>query len=125
MKTVIACLAIATLSGMGLGSGGLLVTYLTLVETAPQLTAQGINLLFFLFASASSLLVHAGKRRMKLGAVAILALFGIAGSLWGGYVAARLPADLLGKLFGGMLTVTGILSLRRRPRSALRAKKQP
>ena len=54
MKIAIASFIIALLSGMGIGSGGLLVIYLTLLEKVPQLTAQGINLLFFIFASASS-----------------------------------------------------------------------
>ena len=46
--TVSAAFLIAILSGMGVGSAGLLVVYLTMVLGAPQLTAQGINLLFFL-----------------------------------------------------------------------------
>ena len=40
--------AVALLSGMGVGSAGLLVTYLALVLGMPQLQAQGLNLLFFL-----------------------------------------------------------------------------
>ena len=41
-------LLIATLSGLGVGSAGLLVAFLTLCEGMPQLEAQGQNLLFFL-----------------------------------------------------------------------------
>ena len=51
---ILATLLVATLSGMGLGSGGLMVIYLTLIRHVSQLPAQGFNLLFFLFASASS-----------------------------------------------------------------------
>ena len=40
---------IATLSGLGIGSGGLLVIYLTLLDGMPQLRAQGVNLVFFSF----------------------------------------------------------------------------
>ena len=36
---------IAVLSGMGVGSAGLLVAYLTAFADVPQITAQGINLL--------------------------------------------------------------------------------
>ena len=43
---------IAVLSGLGVGSGGLLVIYLTLVEKVPQLTAQGTNLIFFILIKA-------------------------------------------------------------------------
>lgn len=113
MKTVLVSLVIALLSGMGVGSGGLLVIYLSLAENVPQLTAQGINLLFFLFASSSSLLVHILKRKIYIGAIAVMSLFGIFGSVFGSLVAANLPSDLLRKLFGGMLVISGIISFRK------------
>lgn len=113
MKTVLVSLVIALLSGMGVGSGGLLVIYLSLAENVPQLTAQGINLLFFLFASSASLLVHILKRKIYIGAIAVMSLFGIFGSVFGSLVATNLPSDLLRKLFGGMLVISGILSFRK------------
>lgn len=114
MKIAIASLIIALLSGMGIGSGGLLVIYLTLLEKVPQLTAQGINLLFFIFASASSLLLHITKRRLYMGAILIMGSCGIIGSLLGSAVAANISAQLLGKIFGAMLVISGVLSLRQR-----------
>ena len=113
MKTVLVSLVIALLSGMGVGSGGLLVIYLSLAENVPQLTAQGINLLFFLFASSASLLVHILKRKIYIGAIVVMSLFGIFGSVFGSLVAANLPSDLLRKLFGGMLVISGIISFRK------------
>ena len=117
MRTVIAALAIALLSGMGVGSGGLLVIYLTLIEGIPQLSAQGANLLFFTFASAASLIVHAIKRKLFGGAVLIMGASGVVGSLAGSLIAPLLPAPLLGKIFGAMLVITGIFSLRRNRQS--------
>ena len=49
---------VAILSGLGVGSAGLLVVFLTAVLQVPQLTAQGMNLVFFLFSSGSALTVH-------------------------------------------------------------------
>lgn len=121
MKIVIAALIIALLSGMGVGSGGLLVTYLTLFEAAPQLTAQGLNLLFFLFASSSSLIVHGKKRKILLQVVLLMGAFGVAGSLLGSWIAPMLSGPILGKIFGAMLVLTGTLSLRR-PKSAKKCK---
>lgn len=118
MKTAIAALIIALLSGMGVGSGGLLVIYLTLIENVPQLTAQGINLLFFVFASSSSLLLHITKRKIYLGAVLIMGTCGILGSLIGSFIAANLSADTLGKIFGAMLVISGVLSLRQKSSKA-------
>lgn len=113
MKFFLIAFAIALLSGMGVGSGGLMVIYLTLFEDTPQLTAQGINLLFFLFASAASLLIHLARRKIYGGAVFVLSICGIAGALLGSAVAARVSPALLGKLFGASLVITGIYSLTR------------
>ena len=116
MKIAIASFIIALLSGMGVGSGGLLVIYLTLIEKVDQLTAQGINLLFFIFSAASSLLLHITRRKLYAGVILILGLCGVAGSLLGSTVAARLPAPVLRKIFGTMLVFCGILSLRQKPK---------
>ena len=118
MKIAIASLIIALLSGMGIGSGGLLVIYLTLFEKIPQLTAQGINLLFFIFASASSLLLHITRRKLYTGAVLIMGTCGIMGSLLGSAAAANLPSHILGKIFGAMLVISGVLSLRQKARKS-------
>ena len=118
MKIAIAAFAIALLSGMGVGSGGLLVIYLTFVEKADQLTAQGINLLFFIFSAAASLLLHITRRRLYGGVILILSVCGIIGSLLGSTVAAKLPSHILSKIFGVMLTVSGILSLRKKPQKS-------
>ena len=118
MKIAIAAFVIALLSGMGVGSGGLLVIYLTFVEKVEQLTAQGINLLFFVFSAASSLLLHITRRQLYAGVILILSICGIIGSLLGSTVAAKLPSHILSKIFGIMLTASGILSLRKKPPKA-------
>ena len=104
---------IAVLSGMGIGSGGFLVIYLSLAEQTPQLAAQGINLLFFLFSSGASLFLHAKKRKLFGGAIAVMTVMGMIGSPLGSLAASALPSELLKKLFGGMLIVSGMLSLRK------------
>lgn len=102
---------IAILSGLGVGSGGLLVIYLTLVEKVPQLTAQGTNLIFFILASLSSLLFTFTKRRIPFGAVVIMGVLGICGSLIGTHLTAVLQPDTIKKLFGFMLIGSGIYTL--------------
>ena len=74
---ILASLLIAVLSGMGVGSGGLLVTDLTLVHGTPQLSAQYLNLLFFIFASAASLCIHLTHRRIRPLPTLLLCLFGL------------------------------------------------
>jgi uncharacterized membrane protein YfcA len=113
MKSFIAVFVIASLSGLGVGSGGILVIYLTLIEGMPQLAAQGANLIFFILASLASLLFNLPKRRIPYGAVAIMATLGIAGSLGGTYLASVIPAAVLRKIFGAMLVGSGILALKK------------
>ena len=117
MFTAIVSFIIAALSGMGVGGGGLFVVFLALFSDLPQITVQGINLLFFLFSSGSSICVHLTKRRIFGTAVLIMALFGIAGSVCGSLLANVVSQSLLRKAFGIMLVISGILSLRGRTAS--------
>ena len=104
-------LLLALLSGMGIGTGGLLVLYLTLVGQYSQLQAQGINLLFYLFAAGASLLVHLSRRRIPALAVALMILAGVPGALLGAKVALSIPQELTARLFGVFLVVLGLRGL--------------
>lgn len=113
LTVVLISFLIAVLSGMGLGSGGLLVVFLTLLADVPQIRAQGINLLFFLFSSGASMLVHVQKRRLSFAVIALVSVAGLLGALPGSYAALLLPEKLVRTLFGSMLVLSGITSLLR------------
>ncbi len=102
---------IATLAGLGIGGGGLLVIYMTLVLGTPQLAAQGINLVFFVFSAAASLLVHYKKRNINVKLVTTLAIGGICGSVFGVYLSHTLEPSLIRKCFGVLLIISGMLTL--------------
>ena len=108
--TVAAAFLIAILSGMGVGSAGLLVVYLTVVLDVSQLTAQGINLLFFLFAASAALCVHILRRHIPFSRVILAALAGMLGALPGVWTAEILPLNLVRILFGLLLIFAGIRS---------------
>lgn len=112
--TAVISFIIAALSGMGVGGGGLFVVFLALFSDLPQITIQGINLLFFLFSSGSSICVHLTKRKIFGTAVLIMAGFGIIGSVCGTLLATVVEQSILRKIFGLMLVVSGILSLRQK-----------
>lgn len=114
---------IAVLSGLGVGSGGLLVIYLALFTDTPQLVAQGLNLLFFLFSSSASLTVSITRRTLYPMLIFLLALSGLLGAWLGSFLASRMNAMLLRKMFGVMLIVTGIVSLKRKPGSTTEKEK--
>lgn len=106
--TLLAAFLAAILSGLGVGSAGIFVLYLTLVAGFPQAEAQALNLLFFLLSAGASLLHHARERRIPLRVVLFLTVCAIPGALLGSYLVRVLDASLLRRLFGGMLVVTGL-----------------
>ena len=55
---VVISFVLAALSGLGVGGGGLFVIFLALFTDTPQLVAQGMNLLFFVFSASSSLIIR-------------------------------------------------------------------
>ena len=110
---VVAFLA-AVLSGLGVGSAGLFVLWLTFVEKLPQFAAQGTNLVFFLFSAGSALCVHTLQTRLLWRALPLLITFGLLGCLLGVRLAAFLPQALLRRLFGAFLIITGALGLFRK-----------
>lgn len=108
---IIATFIVATLAGMGIGSGGLMVLYLTLIRHTPQLTAQGFNLLFFLFASASSMIVHLLRRHIFWLAVLIMILAGLPAAYLGTRCALWLPDGWITRVFGIFLVIVGLIGV--------------
>lgn len=107
---------VAVLSGLGVGGGGLFVLYLAMFTDTPQLLAQGMNLLFFLFSASSSVCVHLTKRTLYPLLILLLAISGLGGAFLGTLLAEHLPAALLRKIFGVMLIITGVITLKKRPK---------
>lgn len=121
---MIAALFMGALSGMGIGGGGLLVIYLTLVRGTGQIEAQGLNLYFFLFASAAALFVHCVKRNINYPLVFMLAAFGMPAALFGSYLASVTDPEIVRILFGSMLIIAGGISLVRTLPAFVRSKKE-
>jgi len=96
--------ALAGMAGaMGLGGGSILLLYLTLMAGVGQMTAQGINLMFFLPCALASVLFS-----LKSGLIAKReALIGIAAGVPG----AVLGCVLAGWLGGGLRTLFGVYML--------------
>jgi uncharacterized membrane protein YfcA len=125
--TLIAAFLSAILSGLGIGSAGIFVLYLTFIAGYAQPEAQALNLLFFLLSAGAALLLHIRERRIPVRVVLFLVACAIPGALMGSYLVRVLDAGLLRKLFGGMLVVTGLPALftkakKPRPRAESKAR---
>ena len=103
------------LGSMGLGGGGILIIYLSLFTATKQLTAQGINLLFFIPVGILSLIIYALKKQIKWKLTIRIAIFGIIGAIIGILLADFLGGDITRKIFGGMLVLMGVIEIFKKP----------
>ena len=112
LDAIVAFVASA-LAGTGVGGGGLLVIYLTLVRDTAQLAAQGLNLSFFIAGATSAVPIHIKKRNIDPLAVIFIGAFGIIGAFVGLAIAKSISPSLLRKLFGAFLVLCGLKSLKK------------
>lgn len=109
--TAVATFAVAVLSGLGVGSAGLYVLYLTGICGLAQTEAQGLNLVFFLLSAGAALLLHARQRRIPGGLVLYLLAFAVPGALVGTRLLRALDTNTVRHLFGWMLILAGSATL--------------
>ena len=106
------------LAGMGVGGGSLLLLWLTQVALIPQQQAKLINLLFFLPAAIISSLF---RRKQMVFEISMVIPGIVAGAISAGIfsiLGCYLDIEMLKKLLGGLLIVTGIRELFYHPRNA-------
>ncbi len=101
----------AVLSGLGVGSAGILVVLLSVMRGTEHISAQGINLVFFIISSFAALLINLRKRFFYPKIIITMGLFGIIGSILGAKLALTVNPNLIRKIFGGMLVGAGVFSL--------------
>lgn len=108
--------ALGFLAGIGVGGGSLLILWLTLVLGMEHPEARLINLLFFLPSAiiASFFRWKQGKLDIKKVLPAIIAGCAAAGVC--SFFSTRLDMEILKKLFGGLLLITGIRELMYKPK---------
>lgn len=100
-----------TLAGMGLGGGSLLILWLTAVQNMDPVTARGINLVFFLPAALIATLSRIRKGSLPIQKVMPAVWAGILFATVFSFVSSRLDMELLQKLFGILLLITGLREL--------------
>lgn len=99
------------LAGLGIGGGSLLILWLTMVLGMDQPTARGINLMFFLPAAVIAAIFRwkqGGIRFKKILPAIVSGCIAAAAFSWLG---SGWDLELLKKLFGGLLILTGVREL--------------
>lgn len=104
------------LSGLGVGGGSLLILWLTLVLGMPSSSARGINLAFFLPAAIASSFFRWKQGVLDLHVVIPGAVSGCAAAVLCTWLGLKMDVDILKKLFGGLLLITGLRELLYKPK---------
>lgn len=105
---------IGALAGLGVGSGGILIVYLTAADGLDQLAAQGLNLATFVFALGAALILHLHRRPLSLPILLFILVFGGAGAFVGSALAHVVDTELLRLGLGGLLLLMGGVALFRK-----------
>ena len=112
------------LGAMGLGGGAVLIIYLTLFTETEQLTAQGINLLFFIPTALLAVIIYAVKKKIKWRLTVKISLWGLLGTALGMSLTSLLGGELTAKIFGGLLILMGLLEIFKRDAKNVAEKKK-
>ncbi len=104
----IAAFIIAILSGLGVGSGGLFVAYLTALGLSSAADARGLNLLFFILSAGIATIFNIRSRKFAPKLIFVMSAFGIMGCLIGTGIANYISSVALQKIFGGFLIFSGV-----------------
>ncbi len=107
---IAAAFAVAILCGLG-GGGGIFVLYLTAVSGMNQITAQGVNLLFFLSSAVGAYTVNRKNKLIDLKTFAVISLGGVPMAILGTLAASLVGNAVLSKMYGGLLVISGMYYL--------------
>ena len=102
---------IAALAGMGVGGGGLLVIWMSLVRGYEIPAARAVNLAFFVLSAAAALPYHLNTRRIAWRYVLSLTAAAVPGVFLGGHLAEILSPDTARRVFGWFLILSGGMML--------------
>ena len=96
---------------MGLGGGTVFLLYLTVFAGVNQLTAQGMNIIFFIAIAIVAVIVYVKKRQIDLKRIAPVCLIGVLGSIIGSVIIRFLDPSLLSKFFAVFVLIMGAREL--------------
>lgn len=99
------------LSSLGVGGGVILIVYLTVIAGIDQLTAQGINLIFFLPIAFLSVIIHRKNKLIDIKKLIPAMITGSICSVIGAVLAELIGGDILRKGYGIFVIILGIRSL--------------
>lgn len=104
------------LSGLGIGGGSLLILWLTVILGMEQAAARSINLLFFLPAALIACIFRMKQGCVKIKTILPAVITGCIAAAICSWFGSQMDMDLLKKLFGGLLIITGLREILYKPK---------
>ena len=104
------------LSGLGIGGGSLLILWLTVVLGMDHQNARMINLLFFIPSAFIACFFRWKQGVVQWKKILPAMISGSIAAALFSWLGGMLQLDLMKKLFGGLLILTGLRELFYRPR---------
>ena len=111
IKNILVSFTSGLLGSIGVGGGAILTLYLILYIGEEQITAQGINLVFFIPCAVISTAIYSLNGLIDYKSAFISFLGGIPGILFANFLLSYIDKTLIGKIFGIFLLMSGIKSL--------------
>lgn len=99
------------IGSMGFGGGGILIIYLVIFTNTQQITAQGINLVFFIPCATLATIIYFIKKQIDLKTIFPVISGGIIGAIIAGLLLKNIYSDFLSKVFAVFLIITGLCNL--------------
>ena len=103
--------ALGFLAGLGVGGGSLLILWLTLALEMAYPQARLINLLFFLPSAVIATFINIRKDRVVIKKITPAVIAGCIAAAAASALGKTMDTEILKKLFGGLLILTGIREL--------------
>lgn len=99
------------IGSMGFGGGGILIIYLVIFTNIPQITAQGINLIFFIPCATLATVIYAIKKQVEFKEIYLVIIGGIIGAIIANLFLKNIESYILTKVFASFLIIMGITTL--------------
>lgn len=115
---VLIAVLLATLSGLGIGGGSILILWLTMVAHFDMETARLVNLMFFIPTAAISTVFRTKKADFHIRPLIPAMISGCVCAALFSLLAQSIPMSTLKKAFGVVLIITGLRELTYRTRKA-------
>ena len=111
-------------ASLGVGGGMILILFLTIFEDADQITAQGINLIYFIPIAILSVIIHTKNKLIEWKKIIPAIITGVAGAIAGTYIAQFIGSPMLSKIFGVFILVIGLKEMFYKPKRHCSSDKQ-